>query len=263
MEQIKFNIQDDHRIYVKGYILDQYPNTHQTHYPTVVIVPGGGFKAIPEAEAERLCLAYANKGYNAFYVRYHLLSEVDEPLMPTPLVDVAYAVKTLREHQEDYHMSGDITLVGFSIGGEIVSQYNGRYNEDWLLKEVDATAEQLRPNRIVLGYPVTSFEKGFPQSQEAALKMAPSIEEANSSRYVGPHCAPVFLWTTWDDNVVPSMNALHYATALREKDVPCELHIFDHGHHGLGLATKQTTLDEDPHVAMWFPLCIDWMNRNA
>lgn len=262
MNQIQLNLSDDARIYLKGYCLDTDEVTAQMSYPTVLLVPGGGFKAIRETEMDRMCLAFANAGYQAFYLRYHLLGEIQGALMPTPLYDLGVAVKLLRSKEKDLHMNGDLTLVGLSIGGSIVSQYNGRYMEESYLKEVGMTVEEAKPSRIVLCYPVTAYDKGFPKTAEAQAAMVSDVAQNDSSHYVNAASRPTFLWTTWEDNVLDLSNSLDYIQALKQHQIPTEVHIFDHGAHGLGLADLRTTLDEDQHVAHWFRLCLEWMKRN-
>lgn len=250
----------DDDCYMKGYIHTPYQNSQQHQYPALLLVPGGGFKQIPDAEAERICLAFVNKGYNAFYLHYHL-DNGHQPLMPRPVYDLARAMVVLREKAETYYLNGNITLMGLSIGGEIVSQYNGSFFLPEFQHKIQASEDVLCPDQIILGYGVTSFEDGFPKTKEQEQTMIHSLEEANSCMKVQSKSRPCFIWATWDDPVVPVQNSLHYAQALREKNIPCELHLFDKGPHGLGLATKQTTAYDDYHIAHWFDLCCEWLER--
>ena len=48
-------------------------------------------------------------------------------------------------------------------------------------------------------------------------------------------------------------NSLEFAKALREKNVPFELHVYPHGRHGHGLA------QDDPHINTWTSLCAEWL----
>jgi len=47
---------------------------------------------------------------------------------------------------------------------------------------------------------------------------------------------PTFLWHTVEDAAVPVENALLFAAALRRAGVPFDLHVYERGRHGLGLA---------------------------
>ena len=64
-----------------------------------------------------------------------------------------------------------------------------------------------------------------------------------------------FLWHTAADAGVNVKNSYLYAAALRNHNVPCEMHIFPHGPHGLGLAEA-----EAPHVAQWSRLLENWLS---
>ena len=54
-----------------------------------------------------------------------------------------------------------------------------------------------------------------------------------------------------------------FAQALREKNIPFELHIYPEGVHGLSLATEETANGRSdlvsPHVAGWIKLCKEWL----
>lgn len=262
MQKVSLNLGADSKAYLKGYCLEENPTTAQVSYPTVLVVPGGGFQKIPYQEMDRICLAFANAGYQAFYLRYHLLGEIEGALMPTPLLDLAEAIRTLREKEKDWHMNGDLTLMGLSIGGSIVSLYNGCFMREEFLEKANLTKEQAMPNRIVLGYPVTSYDKDFPKTEELQAQMTTTPAQLDSSKLVNKESKPTFLWTTWEDQVLDLTHSLDYVKALKENDVPGEVHIFDHGPHGLGLADTRTTLQGDDHVAHWFSLCLEWMRRN-
>ena len=57
-------------------------------------------------------------------------------------------------------------------------------------------------------------------------------------------------------------NTLIYAGALRRAGVPFELHVYPKGPHAMALADERTRgwpEQQDPHVATWFPLCIQWL----
>ncbi|MEK7411845.1 MAG: prolyl oligopeptidase family serine peptidase, partial [Planctomycetota bacterium] len=71
---------------------------------------------------------------------------------------------------------------------------------------------------------------------------------------VNAHTPRCFIWHTSDDCVVPLANALCFAEALANAKVPCELHVFPTGAHGLGLAST------NPTVSQWTTLCAQWFS---
>ena len=66
-----------------------------------------------------------------------------------------------------------------------------------------------------------------------------------------------FIWHTFDDELVHVENTLQYASRLKQAGVGCEVHIFPHGRHGLGLANEERRTE--PHVAQWGNLLINWI----
>jgi len=68
---------------------------------------------------------------------------------------------------------------------------------------------------------------------------------------------PTFLFQTNADTTVPAENAVHYYLALRKAGVPAEMHIFENGPHGLGLAL------DDPSIGEWPMLLLNWLRARG
>jgi dipeptidyl aminopeptidase/acylaminoacyl peptidase len=62
-----------------------------------------------------------------------------------------------------------------------------------------------------------------------------------------------FIFHTADDAAVPVENALMFAAACAANAVPCELHSYRSGRHGVGLAL------DNPALCSWSGLMIDWL----
>lgn len=245
--------------YLKAYIRQPDDNTPQTTYPAIIIVPGGGYTHIPEAQAETLALAFAARGFQAFYLRYHFNTEVS-PLLPQPLLDLATAVQQLRQNATAWHLDPNkITAAGFSVGGHIVSTYNASWQEHWLQQAAPDTELQL--NAAILAYPVIRLDAGWPAADKLATLSAQPDQFA-ADKLVNSACAPTFIWHTADDPLVPVQNSLYYLNALAKNGISFESHIFRHGPHGLALANQQTAWKADadqPHVAHWLDLAVEWL----
>ena len=56
---------------------------------------------------------------------------------------------------------------------------------------------------------------------------------------------------------VPVENSLLFYDALRRNGVQAEMHVFEHGGHGFGLAPR------DPVLAAWTTICESWMRRHG
>jgi predicted esterase len=46
---------------------------------------------------------------------------------------------------------------------------------------------------------------------------------------------PSFIWTTRDDQKVPFVHSTSFSDALARNDIDHQLHVFEHGAHGLGV----------------------------
>jgi dipeptidyl aminopeptidase/acylaminoacyl peptidase len=113
----------------------------------------------------------------------------------------------------------------------------------------------------VLCYPVISFGAfAHSGSRLNLLGEAPDkdlVEHMSSENQVTEQTPPTFLWHTADDASVPAENSFLFASALSRNKVPYELHVFESGRHGLGLA------EEQPGVRAWTELCAEWLRKQG
>ena len=61
--------------------------------------------------------------------------------------------------------------------------------------------------------------------------------------HVTAQTPPTFLFTTTDDHTVPVLNSVMFYSALVKAGVPAEMHIFQHGAHGSGLARGESAVE--------------------
>jgi acetyl esterase/lipase len=78
------------------------------------------------------------------------------------------------------------------------------------------------------------------------------VENLSNELQVTPRTPPTFLFHTNEDTGVPAENSVLFYLALRKAGVPAEMHIFERGPHGVGLALA------DPALAMWPTLLANW-----
>jgi len=248
-----------------GLLRDPDTNAHLTKLPAMIIVPGGSYTHIPREQAESLALAFAAHGYQAFYLRYTFIGE-QTPLDLNPVWDLGRAVQKLHQHATEWQLDPDrITAAGFSVGGHIVALYND-YWANQVASKLQAPVADLRLANVILGYPVISPLLGFPKDAATLAKWTDEPQRLAAEQHVNAQNRPTFIWVTADDPMVPAKNALAYATALANINCPYELHIFQHGPHGLALANAQTAWKPDanqPHVAHWLTLALEWLTAQA
>jgi acetyl esterase/lipase len=119
-----------------------------------------------------------------------------------------------------------------------------------------------RPDFGILCYPVIAFDQPFTHrgSQRNLLgENAPAdlISKMSNEKQVTSETPPCFLWHTQEDKGVPPENSLVFYQALVAHKVPAELHIYEKGRHGLGLA-KGT-----PGTSAWPEACLAWLKNRG
>ncbi|AVK62117.1 alpha/beta hydrolase [Lactobacillus sp. CBA3605] len=248
-----------------GFLHSTDPTGTTPKYPSIIIVPGGGYTHIPVAQAEILARTFADHGYQAFYLQYSLLTDV-QPLGLTPVLELGRTIQLLHQQAVAWQLDvQQITPVGFSAGGHVVALYND-YWHDWLPNALNTTADQLKPATVVLSYPVINPQYGYPADSATLAKWTANPNELAADQHVKATNRPTFIWVTADDPLVPAINSLAYAQALAQAKVPYELHVFQHGPHGLALANAQTAwrpAANQPHVAHWFNLALEWLTMQS
>jgi dipeptidyl aminopeptidase/acylaminoacyl peptidase len=111
---------------------------------------------------------------------------------------------------------------------------------------------------MVLCYPVIAFATPYVHggSKKNLLGANPDpalVENLSNERQVTAQTPPTFLFhTDADKSVVPENSVLFYM-ALRAAKVPAEMHIYEQGKHGLGMAPG------DPVLSTWTGHCADWL----
>lgn len=210
--------------------------------PAMVIVPGGGYAIASPSEGEVTAKWFFDAGYQTFVLSYTTNMFHLAPLEERPLRDISRAVRYIRKSAEELHIESDqIVCCGFSAGAHLVGSLAVHYQDPVLNDEPDREVSN-RPDAVILCYPViTSGELGHRESFRALLGDNPSEEQlswASLEKHVTADTPPAFLWQTMTDETVPVENSILYAQACRAAEVPCELHLFMEGAHGMSIADE-------------------------
>lgn len=250
-----------------GAVLRAFPLPGDTHAPAVLIFPGGGYQHVSPRENAPVARAFNARGFHAFSLEYSVAPPA--PLGTKPLSEAAWAVSELRAHAAELRISGEpgaefVAVCGFSAGGHLAASI-GTY---WHRPEFfggTLTADVYRPSALILCYPVILAGAHAHTGSIRNLTDDPAYGQSAYSleKQITPNCPPTFLWHTANDGGVPVQNSLSFALALRENQVPFELHVFPDGVHGLSLATEETCEGQpqliNPHAAQWVDLCAKWL----
>jgi acetyl esterase/lipase len=224
----------------------------------VIVCPGGGYGMRADHEGEPIALWLNSIGIHAFVLRYR----VAPYQYPCALTDIQRAIRYARHNADGLGINGSkIGVLGFSAGGHLTASIGTHYDSGNPDAEDAIDRQSCRPDAIVLCYPVITMKPPFYHegSMLNLLGRTPDpelIELLSNEGQVTTDTPPAFLWHTSDDEAVPVENSLMFASALRQKKVPFDLHVYETGHHGLGLAK------EDAHVASWTSVCGLWLKRH-
>lgn len=207
--------------------------------PAVLIFPGGGYTMCSDREAEPIAMAYAADGYHAFVLRY---SVGKTATWEEAFADANRAMKMIHDNSESWGIDTErLAVVGFSAGGHLACSL--------------ATMGQIRPGAAVLGYPCILEEMG-----NLLNKAVPGLDQQ-----VDEKTPPVFVFTTFDDQLVPVRNTTALLQALEKSGVPFEAHVFYSGAHGLSLAKSHTSSgfsgNVNRNVAKWFELSVAFLKE--
>lgn len=220
----------------------------------VIVFPGGGYAMRADHEGEPIARLINSIGVHAFVLNYRVAPYKH----PVELEDALRAIRWVRYHAEEYNIDPDkIGVLGFSAGGHLAVSASehfdyGREDGD----DIDKISS--RPNAAIYCYAVCTLEKPYTHEGSRVNLLGADASEELVRQMSGP-CSvredmpPVFIWHTFEDTAVPVQNSLMMAAALREKNIPVEMHIYPHGPHGLGLAEKY------PHTAKWAKALCEWL----
>ena len=214
--------------------------------PAVLVIPGGGYGGVCEAtEGEPIARKFNELGFHAFVLHYRVAPH----RFPEPQEDVFRAIRLIRANAGKWCVIPDqLAVCGFSAGGHLAASAGTLFDEIHADAGDEADSQEMRPNALILCYPVISFTD-FPHLGSGKNLLGERFEECREryslEKRVSEKTPPAFLWHTAEDQTVPWQNSVLMAEALYEKKIPCSLHIFPHGPHGMLLGTGT------PDIVMW------------
>ncbi len=252
-------------VYLLQYCFDKMEEIpYQKKRPAVVVCPGGGYMMCSRREADPVAMQYAAAGFNTF-VLYYTIGE--KAVFPRSLLDLCAAMKLIRENADEWGVIADrIAVCGFSAGGHLTASLGVYWNDPDIMAASGCENGENRPNALILGYPVISTSWIENAGQLARIvgdnDFDSTYKKLNLHMNVTADTPQTFLAHTVRDNAVPVEDSLKFASALIAAGVPCELHVFPNGVHGLSVSNAQVCPDGgDPHFAKWVSLSVDWLYR--
>jgi len=227
----------------------------------VVVCPGGGYGGLAMNHEGRQVANWLNSlGIAAFVLKYRLGPRYHHPI---ELGDAQRAIRLVRAHASDYGIASDrIGIMGFSAGGHLASTAGTHFDGGNPAATDPVDRLSSRPDFLVLGYPVISMTSTYTHqgSLHNLLGDNPDpklVESLSNELQVTAQTPPTFLFHTTEDKSVPVENSVLFYLALRKAGIPAEMHIFEKGPHGVGLALS------DPALSMWPVLLANWFRERG
>lgn len=236
------------------------PASHQLT-AGVIICPSGDYMSMSLDRDGRQVAEWLNKlGIAAFVLRYRLAPTYRYPV---PLLDAQRAVRYVRANASLYNLAaGKIGIMGFSAGGHLASMVATHFDTSRTPASDGIDRMSSRPDFLILAYPLISCSEPFRNEASCSNLLGSHSDSAttdavSSEKHVTAKTPPTFIFHTYDDASVSVDNSLAFFSALHQANVPAELHIFEQGSHGAGLA------QDDPALSAWTKLLENWFRERG
>ena len=227
----------------------------------VVVAPGGSYQHLAmEKEGYAIAEWLNARGVAAFVLKYRLGPRYHHPV---EMGDAQRAIRMVRAHAAEYGLAADhVGMWGFSAGGHLTATAGTQFDAGKADSADLVERQRSRPDFLVLAYPVITMME--PHVHHGSLKFLlgddpdPALVRSLSAETrVTSQTPPTFLFSTTDDKTVPVMNSVMFYEALVKAGVPAEMHIFQQGAHGAGLAAA------NPQLSVWPDLVSMWMRERG
>lgn len=260
-EKFITNNNRNYYIGVKHPTIDIYlPERRKSSGICIIICPGGGYSRIAYThEGSEVASEFVKNGIAAVVLKYRLPELADSMRHLLPILDAFEAIRVVRQNAELWGINKNkIGIMGFSAGGHIASSTSVHFN-DTIFYNIFKDSINIKPDFQILIYPVITFSKDFMHRGSKNTLLGNKSSNDYLSRFfsseenVKKSTPPAFIVHAADDKGVPVENSLVYFKALKEKNIPVEMHIYPAGGHGFGLGKN------DKHLNKWFDDCLKWI----
>ena len=227
----------------------------------VIIFPGGGYWVNAyKHEGTDVARQFAAMGVAAFVVKYRIPNDATMVNREIgPLQDAQQAIKMVRDNAATWGIDlKRIGVMGFSAGGHLASTAGTHFNQTHI---PNASNTSLRPDFMILIYPVISFIPGIGHAGSAEQLIGKQPDKAKMEAYsnelqVTAQTPPAFLVHATDDDAVSPRNSILFYEALLQNKVPAELHLYQTGGHGFGMYREGSP-------ELWMERCRNWLDKNG
>lgn len=204
--------------------------------PAMIVVPGGGYLEVNEAESEYVALQFLALGYQVFTLSY----AVGAPFarFPFPMENLSEAIGHVRKHAENYGVApNQVFVCGLSTGGHLAIHSA-------------ADPQKNKPDALLLVYPVldlvnfkTHMHRQDPSSRAfsdmvfTAVLGTPDPSNEQLHLWGLPTTAagempPTFIMALREDSLATIEGVEAYLNELKAHNIRCQLTIIEGKKHG-------------------------------
>ncbi len=214
------------------------PTASMNNGTGIIVCPGGGYGILAiDLEGYEIAEWLSSLGYTAFVLQYRVPNK-----RAGALNDVQRAMRLVRSNADTWNLDPEkLGILGFSAGGSLSARASTNYNIKTYQPLDDIDKISCKPNFAVLIYPAY-LDKGENRS------LTPELT-------IDSDTPPMFIFGTADDS--HGNSALVMSTALRDHNIPVELHFLPTGGHGYGLRAGNIAAET------WPSLAENWLNKTV
>ena len=211
----------------------------------VIVCPGGGYNILAyDLEGTEVCEWLNSIGVTAVLLKYRVPRD-GKDIPVGPLMDAQRAVSVVRKNAEAWKIDpARIGVLGFSAGGNLAARVSTNYTSRAYARIDETDDISCKPDFAILIYPAYLYNKDKPDAL------------VSEGLPVNDKTPPMFLTMAFDDAVGPE-NILRMGLALKQHNVPAEVHLYPTGGHGYGLRPNE-------HEATTWPArCAAWLRASG
>jgi acetyl esterase/lipase len=214
----------------------------------MIVFPGGGYSILAiDLEGTEVCDWLTSRGITCVLLKYRVPDSGPayhadchcniHPKAPTALQDAQRTLGLVRLHAAEWHIDPHkIGVIGFSAGGHMVANISTHFDHRAYTPIDAADKLSCRPDFAVAIYPGHMLENTTKEYQ------------SNPEIPFSAKTPPTFLLQNEDDHVDGVKQSLVYYIALKNADVPVEMHLYAQGGHAFGLRPGKLPVSHWPDL---------------
>lgn len=206
------------------------PERSKNNGAGIIVCPGGGYHILAiDKEGYEVAEWLTDLGYTAFVLQYRVPQKQAGALM-----DIQRAIRIVRSKAYLWKLDIDkIGVMGFSAGAHLAARACTQFNTETYPKVDDADLFSTRPN-----FAMSIYGAYFDKGENKTLSPELTIQKETPS---------MFIFGTADDK--SGNSSLVMTSALRNAEIPVELHFLANGGHGYGLRKGNVAAETWPGLA--------------